>query len=205
MSQAPISGAPEVSSVNTQVSSTGDTRISWNTDIDANSVAEFQIGGVWTTKAQDVNMSRSHALDVTGLSSGATYSYRVKSVDSSGNMTVSNARNLVMPDTSQISMNLSQQATYWVSYADYISRLLTVEFSISNAGVSTARSVNIVSVVNTNGITTGSNLPISLGDAPAGSTSRFTAKYNIPQGVASFKTLLYSTYIGPNGELLSFP
>ncbi|MHB8160075.1 MAG: hypothetical protein ACYDGS_06275 [Thermoleophilia bacterium] len=205
MSQAPISGAPEVSSVNTQVSGASNTRISWNTDIDANSVAEFQIGGVWTTKAQDTNLSRSHALDVTGLSSDATYTYRVKSVDRSGNMTVSNARDLVMPNTTQISMSLSQQATYWVSYADYTSRLLSVDFSVSNAGASTARSVNIVSMVNTNGITPGINLPIALGDAPAGSTSRFTAKYNIPAGVTRFRTVLYSTCIGPNGELLSFP
>lgn len=205
MSDAPILVAPEVSSVNTQLNSVGHARITWDTVMDANSVVEFQIGGVWTTKAWDTNLSQSHALDVTGLSSGASYTYRVKSVDRSGNTTVSNARELIMPDTTQISLSLSQLATYWSSYNDYTSRLLSVDFLVSNAGASVARSVNIVSMVNSNGITSGSTLPITLGDAPAGSSSRFTAKYSIPEGVAGFRTLLYSTCIGANGELLSFP
>lgn len=204
LSQGPVADAPTVFSVNAQTPGSGSAQISWSTDSDSSSIVEFGSEANWTTKGQASALTKNHSLNISGLAPGS-YRYRVKSIDAAGNMTVSDARSLTEPAGTPISLRLGQQSIYWVNYSDYLSRILSVGFQIRNDGSVVARSVSIVDIASSDGITINNSLPIVLGDLQGGSAVSFTAKYTVPVGLASFRTILYSTCIGPNGEQLNFP
>ncbi|MBE0429828.1 MAG: hypothetical protein IBX61_08145 [Thermoleophilia bacterium] len=99
-------------------------------------------------------------------------------------------------------MSLSKTDVYWASYDDYTERILSVDYSIANVGPQ-ANGVSIVGTVNTEPVTTVTGMPVSLGDIAAGGSAAATLKYDVPNGVTSFKTTVYAetgdghSYPGP--------
>lgn len=63
--------------------------IVWTSSAAANSYAEYGTTSSYGSSASDSTSSTTHSLTITGLSSGTTYHYRVRSTDSQGNIATS--------------------------------------------------------------------------------------------------------------------
>ncbi len=63
--------------------------IVWTSSAAANSYAEYGMTSSYGSSASDSTSSTTHSLTITGLSSGTTYHYRVRSTDSQGNIATS--------------------------------------------------------------------------------------------------------------------
>jgi len=104
------------------------------------------------------------------------------------------------------SLSLSKTNIKWSSYADYLAHLLSVDYSIANAGdAGGAHGASIVGTVNTNGVTTASAIPATMGDIAAGGSATTTVKYNVASGVGSFKSTVYATAGDACGNSFSYP
>ncbi len=71
----------------------GDTSVEilWSTNEDADSAVKYgTASGTYTETASDVTLTTSHALTLTGLTSGTTYYYVVESTDGASNTSTSN-------------------------------------------------------------------------------------------------------------------
>lgn len=79
--------------------------------------------------------------------------------------------------------------SYWGSYADYLSRELSVDYRIYNRGVNDAFNVSITESINTNGVIA-INLPATVGNVSAGSTGIGTVRYSISPGTGWFRARL---------------
>ncbi|HEX8762447.1 MAG TPA: Ig-like domain-containing protein [Candidatus Saccharimonadales bacterium] len=86
----PDTGAPTVTNVQaTSVTGTAAT-ISWTTNEDSDSQVEYgPTTSYGSSTTLDATLSTSHSQNLTGLTSGTQYHYRVKSKDASGNLTTS--------------------------------------------------------------------------------------------------------------------
>ncbi|MHB8791939.1 MAG: NosD domain-containing protein [Thermoleophilia bacterium] len=100
-------------------------------------------------------------------------------------------------------LDLSRGNVYWTSYADYLSRRLSVEFVITTG--SEAANVRIVATTNTNGVGTATQLPELVGNISAGGNSTATLKYDIPAGAGLFMTQIYATGENVCGASFSYP
>lgn len=88
-------------------------------------------------------------------------------------------------------LGLSVQESYWGSYSDYISRLLSIEWKITNSGANNAHDVEVSGSPCSNGVMTVSTCPDDVGTVAAGSSREITFLYMVPQGVASFRSSLF--------------
>ena len=99
------------------------------------------------------------------------------------------------------SIGLSAPTPYWVSFADYTARLLSVDWKISNPGANIAYDVAITGSTNTNGVTVATTLPVTVANimsmagtvSPDGSVNPdgwaiATLKYNVPVTTGSWHT-----------------
>lgn len=90
--------APTISNVQA-TNVTGTTaRIIWDTNEDSTSVVNYGFGEPYAYSATGTGMTNSHAVDLSGLTSGATYRFRVTSADAAGNSTTSVEFTFVTPD-----------------------------------------------------------------------------------------------------------
>jgi hypothetical protein len=128
---------------------------------------------------------------VSGLTAG-THSIGGSVADQSGNLaTISGAFQV---SCGKPQLTLSAPQSFWESYQDYLDRMLSVNWSLTNTGGNTAMNVQIIDSINTNGVTLATPTAIALGDIPAGSSGNSitaTVKYQIPYSVNVFKTILY--------------
>ena len=83
-------------------------------------------------------------------------------------------------------LSLSVNATYWSSYSDYVGRILTTDFDITNDGVVDAYNLEIVGSSSTNGTELFTTLPVTAGNLPVATSSHVSLEYKIPAGVARF-------------------
>ncbi|MHB8793492.1 MAG: metallophosphoesterase [Thermoleophilia bacterium] len=88
---------------------------------------------------------------------------------------------------------LSQTSTYWASFPDYLRRDLSVDYSLSNSGSGDAAGVQTVYTNATNGVLPLTGLPFSMGDLTVGSSKTMTIHYEVPVGVAAFRTATFVT------------
>ncbi len=184
---------PDISSVSTQVQGSNLANIAWNTNIIANSVVEIKSnGGNWTVDKYDDSMTNIHSLQLNDLKSGTTYEIRIKSSDSQGNLAESGDYQITTPGNATIrsatGLNLTEQSTGWANLSDYMDGKLSVDFQLTNNSQATVHSVNIGSIVNSNGVETETDLPLGLGDLAGGSSKAFTVFYKVPPGVSQFLT-----------------
>ena len=119
-------------------------------------------------------------------------------------------------------LSASKDSVFWASYADYVSKSLTVRFRITNnppappgplnypaacggapAPTGTCEKVNqapngpaynaqVVAAVSTNGVLA-SNLPAAAGTIPVAGSGTVDVKFTIPAAVGSFSTRAYAT------------
>ena len=80
---------PTITGVTAASITTNSATITWRTDEPANSVVEYGTTIVYGSTKSDATMVTEHAVSLTGLSSGTTYHYRVKSTDAANNLAVS--------------------------------------------------------------------------------------------------------------------
>ncbi|MHB9111245.1 MAG: choice-of-anchor Q domain-containing protein [Thermoleophilia bacterium] len=84
------------------------------------------------------------------------------------------------------SLDLTSVSAYWSSYADYLSRILTVDFTLANQGTSDALAMTMTGGTSTAGTSLMTPLPLALGDLPAGEGILLNLRYWIPNGISRF-------------------
>ncbi len=101
-------------------------------------------------------------------------------------------------------LNLAQNRSYWGSYADYVNRDLSVDYSVANTG-GDATNLQVVYLAASNGVLPSTGTPMALGSLAGGSTIPVTIHYLVPPAVASFRATTYVTCNDPAGGAYSFP
>ncbi|MFA5802315.1 MAG: hypothetical protein WC911_07540 [Thermoleophilia bacterium] len=98
-------------------------------------------------------------------------------------------------DTSNVkpSISLSGPSARWGSYADYLARVLSVDWMITNTGATNAYSVSMTNTSNTNGITNSGSATASFGTINAGLSVMKTLKYSVPVSSGSWHTVNTAT------------
>lgn len=103
------------------------------------------------------------------------------------------------------SLSLSSAAPFWASYADYVTRLLSVTYTIRNSGAQSAYNVAITSSTATNSVTCSTTMPGSIGTIAAGSLQKATLQYGIPAGVGSFRVTINAAADDGCGNRYTYP
>jgi hypothetical protein len=103
------------------------------------------------------------------------------------------------------SLSLSHVSTYWQSYVAYLTRDLSVDYSIANMGAGDATNMQVVYLSASNGVSPQTETPFSLSDLTVGASQLFTIHYTVPQGVSIFRASSYVTCDDLGGNVYSFP
>ena len=78
---------------------------------------------------------------------------------------------------------------HWESFSDYLSRELTVNFTLHNANpAAVAHGVQITGATSTNGVSLATATPVSVGDIAAGGNATVSLVFNVPAGVSNYYT-----------------
>lgn len=85
--------------------------------------------------------------------------------------------------------NYGDPGTYWASQADYLARLLSIDYRLTNSGPDAAPDLQVTSATANNGVTIVSPLP-DLGTLGVGDSTIFTLKWHVPIGVTRYNTQL---------------
>lgn len=101
-------------------------------------------------------------------------------------------------------LRLTQGRTYWGSYADYSSGMLSVDYDVSNAGFR-AVEAELVGSQPTNGVILGNSLPQPVGEIAPGGHFLFMFKYHVPPGVVSFNVVTYAVARDLCGATYTYP
>lgn len=103
------------------------------------------------------------------------------------------------------SLGLSVTKIYWSSYADYSGRILTTNIDITNTGLIDAYQFRILGGSSTAGTELITQVPISVGNFSAGTSSHVALKYRVPTGVSHFVTWVSASVEDSCGTSYSFP
>ncbi|MFA5801129.1 MAG: hypothetical protein WC911_01495 [Thermoleophilia bacterium] len=122
-----------------------------------------------------------------------------------GSSTVSCGTQLLAKSTytAQPSLTLSKTGTTWGTYANYLARVLTVNYSVGNSGSNAALDTTIVGASSGNGVTLVAGA--SVGTIGAGSSKALALQYNVPVNVGSFMSTTYATAKDLGGTSYSYP
>jgi hypothetical protein len=83
--------APAISAVNAVAATDGTAAVSWTTNEPSDSRVDYGTSAALGQSASDAAAVTAHRVVLTGLTPGASYSYRVRSADGAGNATTSPA------------------------------------------------------------------------------------------------------------------
>lgn len=119
--------------------------------------------------------------------------------------TSSGSYKMIFAECAQPELQLSRGTVYWDGMQDYTDGVLSVHMTVSNWGGAQAYGVQVNSTVNTNGVTTQSQLPLGLGDLATGEYAGFVLKYAIPAGVGSFSTTVNAQAADACGSIYNYP
>lgn len=107
--------------------------------------------------------------------------------------------------TSQPALSLSKASVYWGT-GDYLYGILSVEYLIGNSSITDAFNTSILASTASAGvIVAAGSVPAPVGDIAAGGSQNLILKYQIPAGVGSFSTTLYSQTFDSCGAGFYFP
>lgn len=114
-SALPDTTAPIITSILNSTPTTSSTTVTWTTNEASTSVVEYGITTSYGSTASDSTLVTAHSVDLSGLSSGTLYHYRVKSADAASNLATSSDGTFttqVTPDTTPpIISNLQPSGT----------------------------------------------------------------------------------------------
>lgn len=97
-------------------------------------------------------------------------------------------------------------APFWASYADYQSRVLSINWGLTDSG-SIAYDVKLTGSSDTNGVTLTSTLPVTVSNiiSSAGGVSSVMLNYNVPIETGSWHTSLLGSATDLCGGTLTYP
>ncbi|MHB1326407.1 MAG: hypothetical protein ACYC0L_09495, partial [Thermoleophilia bacterium] len=148
-------------------------------------------GGALPVNVNDTILNASKTTALTGLVPGTTYTGTLTVYDAQANSAstpISFTTDAPPCTPAKPSLTLSKTSTYWVDYAAYEARLLSVNWTISNTGTNGATNVAITGSTNTNGVSISTVLPASVGNIGAGSSAMKTLVYNVPLTTTGWHT-----------------
>lgn len=102
-------------------------------------------------------------------------------------------------------LSLSMGNTYWASYADYLGRSLSVDYTLTNSGAGGAFSLQVLSLSASHGVIPVTATPFSLADVAAGATESMTVNYSLPQGVVAFSATATASCADDRGFIYQYP
>lgn len=115
-------GYPALSSIGA-VSLTGSATITWTTNEAADSTVEYGTTTAYGSSKSDATLATSHSVNITGLTGGLTYHYRVKSKDGAGNLSTSSDNTFITesdttaPSLTSASSTTHPDSTKWINNA----------------------------------------------------------------------------------------
>lgn len=99
---------------------------------------------------------------------------------------------------------LSVNRVYWASLDNYLERLLTVEYRMSNPGTGACNNGKVAVAYATNGVYAYGPLPVMLGNLSAGAQINYNFLYQVPSGVSRFIAVSYASCWDDGGNLYWF-
>ncbi|HCM37346.1 TPA: hypothetical protein DIS61_01720 [Patescibacteria group bacterium] len=99
-----------ISSISVGSITTSGATITWTTNEAASSVIEYGTTTAYGSTATDTNLATSHSVNLTGLSSGTTYNFRIKNINATG-ATVESGNNAVTTATTSSSGSSTTSTT----------------------------------------------------------------------------------------------
>jgi len=102
-------------------------------------------------------------------------------------------------------LRLTKDDVRWGSYADFVARNLSIDYTIANAGAADALNVGILGADNTGGVSLSTSMPVGLGDIAAAGSVATTLDYYVPEGVLSFQTNVYAAALDRCGTVFYYP
>ncbi|MHB0915900.1 MAG: hypothetical protein ACYC5A_09775 [Thermoleophilia bacterium] len=101
-------------------------------------------------------------------------------------------------------LSVRVEAVFWADYAAYLARELSVRYSFANQGAVSADAFALRAVDTIPATVSVVALPEAVGIAP-GASAAIDVRYQVPQGVALFKTALFASCSDGAGGELWFP
>ncbi len=110
-------------------------------------------------------------------------------------------------ETGRPALSLDLPVSFWASLSDYQAGRLSVTWTVSNNGNTSAFLVKLTAGSDTNGVSRQTTLPATLGsgDIAAGSSASVTLKYNVPAGVNSWTAALTASAQDGMGASYTYP
>lgn len=104
------------------------------------------------------------------------------------------------------SLTFDATTVQWLSYADYVNRVLTVGQYVKNTSLTAdASSLTLIGASSSGGTAVASPMPIVIGSLPAGATANFTLQYNVPLEVHSFRSVVLASAEDGCGNIYAYP
>jgi hypothetical protein len=102
-------------------------------------------------------------------------------------------------------MQLALGNAYWASYADYLSRNLTVDYQLTNSGAGDALGIEVQWLSASSGVSVQTATPYPLGTLASLSSTSTTVQYLLPQGLTAFTAYFGATCTDTRGFIYTFP
>lgn len=137
--------APTISSVSSgSITSSGAT-ITWNTNEASTSQVEYGTTASYgSSTTLNSSLVTSHSVNITSLSAGTTYHYRVRSIDEAGNLQVSSDNTFTTSSSSYVPADINMDGS--VNILD-VSMLIAKWNQTTGLGRSDINSDNIVNIL----------------------------------------------------------
>ncbi len=109
--------------------------------------------------------------------------------------------------TGKPALSLDLPVSFWASLSDFQAGRLSVTWTVSNNGNTSAFLVKLTAGSDTNGVSRQTTLPATLGsgDIAAGSSASVTLKYSVPAGVSSWTAALTASAQDVMGATYTYP
>jgi len=98
-SGGPDTNAPTISNISVGPTTTNSVKVAWTTDEPATSIVDKGATAAYGISVTNSSLVTLHSLTIVGLSPGSTNHFRVRSIDSSGNVAASSDGTFAIPPT----------------------------------------------------------------------------------------------------------
>ncbi|MHB1389869.1 MAG: hypothetical protein ACYCXF_01345 [Thermoleophilia bacterium] len=181
----------------------GVAAIKWGTNLAADTKVSYQQQGNFAvTQKNDARWTPEHHVALTGLIPGATYQYEARSGDGSGETVRTGS--FTANGIPGVHLQLAHGMSNWASFANFTSRLLTVDFNVTNVGTEAAVAPQVLRVTADHASAMmGLNVP--MGQIAPGQSDTIQIVYEVPAGITAFNTNIFLKASDANGVEHFFP